>query len=269
MSIEKIISSGRPGAEQAALDVALKLGIPHGGWAPAGRKPAGYRLEAMALDDEAECVVLNVKASKATLIITPGKLSHELDAVRKATLRQQHQLLGIDLTQTDSLQAASLVNDWIQLRRIDVLYVTGPQPQFYPDIAAHTTLILESALRMDLLQAPPGAQAMDYNPNGPLVVLPALSQTVAAAVEAIIAAMPLKERATLAAMTLNQLKAPDFSLEKLIAAKVLLTAISQKIAACCQDGAGAKFFSETTAAAIIVEKLWERLKDTHRLRVVK
>ncbi len=35
--IKKIISGGQTGADQAALDVAIKLGIPHGGWIPKGR----------------------------------------------------------------------------------------------------------------------------------------------------------------------------------------------------------------------------------------
>ena len=30
--IKKIISGGQPGVERAALDAALKLNIPHGGW---------------------------------------------------------------------------------------------------------------------------------------------------------------------------------------------------------------------------------------------
>ena len=32
MMIEKNISGGQTGADQAALDVAIKLDIPHGGW---------------------------------------------------------------------------------------------------------------------------------------------------------------------------------------------------------------------------------------------
>ena len=35
--IRKIISGGQTGADLAALDVAVKLGIPHGGWIPKGR----------------------------------------------------------------------------------------------------------------------------------------------------------------------------------------------------------------------------------------
>lgn len=34
----KVISGGQTGVDRAALDVALKLGIPCGGWCPKGRK---------------------------------------------------------------------------------------------------------------------------------------------------------------------------------------------------------------------------------------
>ena len=39
--LEKIISGGQTGADQAALDAAIKLGIPHGGWIPKGRLKIG------------------------------------------------------------------------------------------------------------------------------------------------------------------------------------------------------------------------------------
>lgn len=35
--IKKIISGGQTGAARAALDVSIKLKIPHGGWVPKGR----------------------------------------------------------------------------------------------------------------------------------------------------------------------------------------------------------------------------------------
>jgi len=36
--IKKIVSGGQTDADRAALDVALKFNIPHGGWIPKGRK---------------------------------------------------------------------------------------------------------------------------------------------------------------------------------------------------------------------------------------
>jgi hypothetical protein len=35
--LKKIISDGQTGADRAALDAAIDLGIPHGGWVPKGR----------------------------------------------------------------------------------------------------------------------------------------------------------------------------------------------------------------------------------------
>jgi hypothetical protein len=37
--IEKIVSDGQTGADQAALDATIELGIPHGGWIPIDWKP--------------------------------------------------------------------------------------------------------------------------------------------------------------------------------------------------------------------------------------
>jgi hypothetical protein len=51
--IKKIISGGQTGADQAALDVAIELGIPYGGWVPKGRLtgrgplPEWYHLKEM------------------------------------------------------------------------------------------------------------------------------------------------------------------------------------------------------------------------------
>ncbi|MBW1714279.1 MAG: hypothetical protein JRJ77_00395 [Deltaproteobacteria bacterium] len=42
--ISKIISGGQTGADQAALDIAIKFGIPHGGWIARGRKNENGRL---------------------------------------------------------------------------------------------------------------------------------------------------------------------------------------------------------------------------------
>ncbi|MFO7971456.1 MAG: putative molybdenum carrier protein [Desulfobacterales bacterium] len=39
--LTKIISGGQTGADQAALDAAIELGIPHGGWIPKGASKQG------------------------------------------------------------------------------------------------------------------------------------------------------------------------------------------------------------------------------------
>ena len=52
--IKQIISGGQTGADRAALDVAIKFIIPHGGWIPKGRiteevpLPDKYKLQEMS-----------------------------------------------------------------------------------------------------------------------------------------------------------------------------------------------------------------------------
>ena len=76
--LKKIISGGQTGADRAALDAAMRLGIPHGGWLPKGRLaedgclPDHYQLEEMPTDSYRERTRKNVQASDGTLLVSRG-----------------------------------------------------------------------------------------------------------------------------------------------------------------------------------------------------
>lgn len=148
--LNKIISGGQTETDQAALDMAIKLGIPHGGWIPKGRTtetgtlPDRFKLQEMPSENYSECIKQNVMDATGTLIISNGRLTGALESARKATLRYGRQMLSIDLDQTDDIKAASLLNDWIQLYRIEVLYVIGPNA---PYVRNQTENIIEGAFR--------------------------------------------------------------------------------------------------------------------------
>ncbi len=149
--LKKIISSGQTEADQAALDMAIKLGIPHGGWIPKGRitetgaLPERFELQEMSSENHSECIRQNVMDATGTLIISYGRLTGDLDSARKATLRYGRQMLSVDLDQMDDLKAASLVKDWIHLYRIEVMFVIG---QNGPYARNQTENIIEGALTM-------------------------------------------------------------------------------------------------------------------------
>ncbi|HEX2796260.1 MAG TPA: putative molybdenum carrier protein, partial [Immundisolibacter sp.] len=77
----RVISGGQTGVDRAALDVALELGLPCGGWCPAGRRaedgpiPARYPLTEMAGADYAERTRRNVAEADATLVLCHGGLN--------------------------------------------------------------------------------------------------------------------------------------------------------------------------------------------------
>src|SRR5210317_1233454 len=101
--ISKIISGGQTGADRAALDVAIKLDIPHGGWIPKGRitedgtLPQKYKLQEMPTQSYPARTEQNVINFDGTLIISRGKLSGGSDYTRKMALRHHKQLLHLDL----------------------------------------------------------------------------------------------------------------------------------------------------------------------------
>ena len=152
--LKKIISGGQTDADQAALDIAIKLRIPHGGWIPKGRTtetgtlPERFKLKEMSSENYSECIKQNVMDATGTLIISYGRLTGDLESARKATLRYGRQMLGVNLDQMDDLKAALLLKDWIQLYRIEVLYVIG---QNGPYARNKTENIIEGALTMGAL----------------------------------------------------------------------------------------------------------------------
>jgi hypothetical protein len=89
--IKKIISGGQTGADRAALDVAIKLSIPHGGWIPTSRKaedgilPEIYGLKEMPTASYPARTEQNVIDSDGTLIIARGKLTGGTDYTRPLT----------------------------------------------------------------------------------------------------------------------------------------------------------------------------------------
>ena len=152
--IKKIISGGQTEADQAALDIAIRLRIPHGGWTPkdriaeSGSLPERFKLQEMQTNNYSECIKQNVIDSMGTLIISYGALTGDLDYARKMALTHKRQMLGIDLNQMDDAKAALLLNDWIQLYRIDVLHVIGPDAGVNPYVRNQTENIMEGALTM-------------------------------------------------------------------------------------------------------------------------
>ncbi|MER2623546.1 MAG: putative molybdenum carrier protein [Accumulibacter sp.] len=77
----KIVSGGQTGADRAALDVALDLGIPCGGWVPKGRLAEDGEIPVgcphLVEEEDAEPntrTTLNIRDSDATLILSQGKL---------------------------------------------------------------------------------------------------------------------------------------------------------------------------------------------------
>ena len=273
--LKKIISGGQTSADQAALDAAIKLGIAHGGWIPKGRTtetgtlPENYNLQEIPTDDYSECIVQNVKNSKGTLIIFYGKLTGDLYRAERETLKHKHQLLGVDLKQTIALNAASLVNDWIQLRFIDVLYVVGPSTTVNPHAGKHTKLMLERALILDLMNVSSHRAVADYSKKNHLEEQPVLPKTIHEAVEKLITEMVLKDKVIIANMTHDELVDLNSNLGEYIRNSFRLWSGNHELMESCRFVSKNKKLNVDEASFAIIDAMWEKLRKTHTLKVIK
>lgn len=152
--LKKIISGGQTGVDRAALDVAMRLGMKHGGWIPKGRRsedgplPVQYRLQEMPTEEYAARTEKNVLEADGTLIISRGTPTGGTDYTRKMALKHSKHLLHIDLSlgQRPS-DAGSVIASWIELNRVETLNVAGPRASNDPNIYMDATNILTHALR--------------------------------------------------------------------------------------------------------------------------
>ena len=153
--IEKIVSGGQTGADQAALDVAIRLGIPHGGWVPKGRRteagalPRRYQMREMPTDGYAERTEQNVIDSDGTVIFSHGALDggSALTEIRSGEHGRPH--LHLDMERLSIAEAADALKEWIERKGIRVLNVAGSRASKDPDIYRVTAAVLESLLGKD------------------------------------------------------------------------------------------------------------------------
>jgi hypothetical protein len=275
MMLKKIISGGQTSADQAALDAAIKLGIAHGGWIPKGRTTEtgtlaeNYNLQEMPTDDYSKCIEQNVKDSKGTLIIFYGKLTGDLYRAERETLKHKHQLLGVDLNQTIAFHAASLVNDWIQLRYIDILYVVGPSATMNPNAGKHTKIMLERALISDLMNVPSQRAIGDYSKKELLEKPLVLPKTIHEAVERLIAEMALKDKVVIANMTYDELADLNSNFGAYIRNAFRLWSGNHELMESCRFVSKNKKLNVDEASFAIIDAMWEKLRKTHKLKVIK
>jgi hypothetical protein len=152
---DKIVSGGQTGADRAALDWAIRAGIPHGGWCPKGRLAvdgpiaARYDLTETDSTDYAVRTRLNVRDSDATLILNLGAL----DGGTLLTEEHAHALgrpcltLPLDAGPTATpAGAAAAIDDWMVRGAFATLNIAGPREQGRPGIYAATTATLDAWL---------------------------------------------------------------------------------------------------------------------------
>jgi len=153
--IRKIISGGQTGVDQAALDVAIELGIPHGGWIPKGRLteigrlPDKYNLQEMPTDKYPPRTEKNVVDSDGTLIICHGPLTGGSKLTKNMALKHDKPFLHVNLNNRDLFEVAQQIHNWIKKVEIKILNVAGSRASKDPKIYQDTVILLKEVFTLN------------------------------------------------------------------------------------------------------------------------
>jgi hypothetical protein len=145
----RVVSGGQTGVDRAALDVAIALGIPHGGWCPHGRRaedgviPARYALVEHESADYAARTQANVADADATLILARGPLSGGTALTRDLARRLRKPFLIVELGTGPDPKA---VREWLAGHAVGVLNVAGPRESQRPGIGEEARAFFHAVL---------------------------------------------------------------------------------------------------------------------------
>ena len=266
MMIKKIVSGGQTGADRAALDVAIKLGIPHGGWVPKGRKtesgplPNRYQLQEMETGSYPDRTEKNVFDSDGTLIFSHGKLAGGSALTLRMAKKHGRPWLHVDLDRVNTLDAAHLINSWIIRYGVRILNVAGPPGSKDPSIYKTTSKVLETAFRLAFVET-----KLAY----PDSTTPPFPQSVQGAVDRLVSELPLRDKIKIANTTEEGLISLQLTVGAYIRKNFGLLAGNHELIESCRLISGQDQVDLDDALNIIIREFWKKLRETHLLRVVR
>jgi hypothetical protein len=152
-----VLAGGQTGVDRGALDVALELSMPCGGWCPPartaedGRIPELYPLKETPLHaspfspeiPNSQRTHWNVRDADGTLILTQGFLDSGTALALKTAQDYGRPWLLLDL---ESRPDPTLVHNWAARHGVRVLNVAGPRESFAPGIQAAAADFLRKVL---------------------------------------------------------------------------------------------------------------------------
>ena len=147
--ITRLVSGGQTGVDRAALDAALDLGLPCGGWCPRGRLAEDgpidprYPLQETPTAEYPQRTAWNVRDSDGTLVLTRGR-PRGGTALTVALAREQGRpVLVLDLSRRPD---PDRVVEWARAEAVSVLNVAGPRESQQPGIQEEARRLLVVAL---------------------------------------------------------------------------------------------------------------------------
>ena len=160
--LEQIVSGGQTGVDRGALDAALGIGFPIGGWLPKGRKaedgtvPARYApMREAPHADYPWRTERNVLDSDATLVLAPDPNRLSPGTRKTVILAAKHRKPVRVSPLAEPFPDLPDTADWLTANDVRVLNVAGPRESKHPGVQAfacdYVSRLLDLALPAGLL----------------------------------------------------------------------------------------------------------------------
>ncbi len=148
-----VVSGGQTGADRAAFDVALELGLPIAGWVPAGRlaedgvvDPRYGGLQEAPSAEPACRTRLNVRDSDVTLVVTHGEPRGGTALTLRLAQELLRPVLHLDLDTWTGGEAALTLRTFLDRHTPLRLNVAGPRASEDPEVYDAVCKVLRQAL---------------------------------------------------------------------------------------------------------------------------
>jgi len=147
----KVVSGGQSGVDRAALDAALELKLPCGGYVPKGRLaedgpiPYRYPMTESESGDYRVRTELNVVHSDATLILHRGPMFGGTLLTEELCRKNGKTAFAVDLA-AGVEPAVERIREFLKRQSPAVLNVAGPRESNSPGIYAASLAVLRKAL---------------------------------------------------------------------------------------------------------------------------
>jgi len=147
----KIISGGQTGADRAALDIAIELGMDYSGSIPKGRLAEDGTIDSEKYPhltelEEGEYIARtrkNVVDADATLAFTDGAVTGGTKKTIEFVKEYKKQYLHINLKKISVEDAVEEITDWLNIIKPQFLNVAGSRESVAPGIYSKVHEVLK------------------------------------------------------------------------------------------------------------------------------
>lgn len=205
----------------------------------------------------------HILESDGTVIFYFGTSSNNPEFIVKLSQKHARPCLALNLSEMSEFDASQELSHWTIENDISIMNIAGIQRKSSFELYQAVLNIIESAVFLGYIEE---SKAHFAAQTENLEVMP---QTAEQAVAYLIKKLPLKDRIILANMTETELSTLDTTLGEYIRREFGLWTGNTALMESCNEYMPEETVDEASCSSLIIHGLWEKLRQTHVLRVIK